>query len=403
MTEDGARLPPSLQRPLMLASLTSCVVLIEPSPFDVLISVWLLLAALSGGFAYRSRYRVAMLGAAFFLLTTIAGLPFTPVSVFNLRFAAVSVYLVVVWFGLLFMIPRFGDQIGRTILRGWTISAVVTTSITAIIYLFRLPGFDIISRASRLFGLFKDANVFGAAIIPPLIFCISRSVGARGRSKFVWLAGAAVLAAGILLAYSRGAWGSTAISLAAFFGLTVLSRSQRGTSARTVLGFTVAMVVAGVGIAYLVQDSDIGTLVAHRSKLQAYDSERFGTQREAFAAFIENPLGRGPGISEKFFTRATHNLYIRAMVENGAFGFIGLMLLLLSTTLNTTISALRSRFADPEGNTAVVAACLWGVLVESFVIDTLHWRHLWILLALGWWVPSEAQIRRETNAAPPER
>jgi hypothetical protein len=35
------------------------------------------------------------------------------------------------------------------------------------------------------------------------------------------------------------------------------------------------------------------------------------------------------------------------------------------------------------GSAALLAA--WtGLLVNSFVIDTLHWRHLWVLAALIW-------------------
>ncbi len=30
------------------------------------------------------------------------------------------------------------------------------------------------------------------------------------------------------------------------------------------------------------------------------------------------------------------------------------------------------------------SSSLFGVLLNSFVIDTLHWRHFWLLLALPW-------------------
>jgi len=42
--------------------------------------------------------------------------------------------------------------------------------------------------------------------------------------------------------------------------------------------------------------------------------------------------------------------------------------------------------ADPwirEVNLAVFA-CICGHLVNSFVIDTVHWRHIWFIYGLPW-------------------
>jgi hypothetical protein len=33
---------------------------------------------------------------------------------------------------------------------------------------------------------------------------------------------------------------------------------------------------------------------------------------------------------------------------------------------------------------ALITAAICGTLLNSFTIDTLHWRHFWLLLALGW-------------------
>jgi len=41
----------------------------------------------------------------------------------------------------------------------------------------------------------------------------------------------------------------------------------------------------------------------------------------------------------------------------------------------------------PYGLSAkVLLACLAGLALNSLVIDTLHWRHLWLILALAWTV-----------------
>ena len=41
----------------------------------------------------------------------------------------------------------------------------------------------------------------------------------------------------------------------------------------------------------------------------------------------------------------------------------------------------------------VIAASLTGMLLESFVIGSLHWRHLWVFCALAWGWPSRRRTR----------
>jgi hypothetical protein len=59
------------------------------------------------------------------------------------------------------------------------------------------------------------------------------------------------------------------------------------------------------------------------------------------------------------------------------------------------------------GSAALLAA--WcGLVVNSFVIDTLHWRHLWIVAALIWagWArraAGERALEREIGLEGPRR
>ena len=393
------RLSPLSRSVLFIAMLGSCVVLKEPAPFDILITIWMGLFLTSGMLGYLSRYRFAILGASLIAVTTVIGFPFTPAENFNIRFTAISLYMIAIWFSLIFAMPRCGDDVGKAVVVGWTLSAFVTTAMSDIIYFFRLPGAEIVVHGGRMFGLFKDANVFTAALILPLLASITRSVSQRGWRRVFWVISAAVIASGLFLGYSRGAWISAFISLFALLGLTLISRARPGTSLRTLVAFSVGMLVISVLIRSLLENREIADFFAHRSQIQSYDSDRFFTQFEALDAFFSNPLGYGPGISERMFSRAIHNLYIRAMVENGAIGLFGLLVLLGSSIAHSTMTAIRSRYADPHANAAVICACLWGVAVESVVIDTLHWRHFWVLLALAWWVPSASTITRERGRA----
>jgi hypothetical protein len=53
------------------------------------------------------------------------------------------------------------------------------------------------------------------------------------------------------------------------------------------------------------------------------------------------------------------------------------------TLLLATQNALRGRSTYGIGSAALLGA--WaGILINSAVIDTAHWRHLWIVAALIW-------------------
>ena len=42
----------------------------------------------------------------------------------------------------------------------------------------------------------------------------------------------------------------------------------------------------------------------------------------------------------------------------------------------------------------VIFACLVAMLVNGTVIDTLHWRNFWVLLALAWTLPSRPMLHQ---------
>ena len=110
-------------------------------------------------------------------------------------------------------------------------------------------------------------------------------------------------------------------------------------------------------------------------------STRLGAQRQAFEVAGQNLLGIGPGNwTDPRFRVDTHNTYLRLLVENGILGGIGFGLLVLGVLLRALGGTLARTAVS--GVHAVCFAALAGILVESLVIDTLHWRHLFLFLAL---------------------
>jgi hypothetical protein len=89
------------------------------------------------------------------------------------------------------------------------------------------------------------------------------------------------------------------------------------------------------------------------------------------------------------------------MAEQGLPGLLALAVLLTSTVIAASANALAGRETYGIGSAALLGS--WcGILVNSFVVDTLHWRHFWIVAALiwaGWARRRSLRPRSETREA----
>jgi hypothetical protein len=107
---------------------------------------------------------------------------------------------------------------------------------------------------------------------------------------------------------------------------------------------------------------------------------------------IGGPLGEGP-VSTKVRLRAenaprikeAHDDYVAALVERGAIGFVGVLLLVAGIGLRT-LAVTRARLSN--GIAAVVvrpnalAGAVAGTLIAGIVYELLHVRHVWALLGI---------------------
>ena len=97
----------------------------------------------------------------------------------------------------------------------------------------------------------------------------------------------------------------------------------------------------------------------------------------------EYPFGAGPGQFEAIAGISAHSTYARAIGEQGFLGLL-VLLALLGFTLGAAVrNAARGRDTYGIGSAALLGA--WcGLLANSAFIDTLHWRHLWLVAGLIW-------------------
>jgi len=113
----------------------------------------------------------------------------------------------------------------------------------------------------------------------------------------------------------------------------------------------------------------------------------------AWQAAQDRPLGIGPGQSEETFRLGTHSSYMRVLTENGFLGFASFAAFLL-ICLGRSFKMAAITDDDYWKKIFLVAcACIAGHIVNSGVVDTVHWRHLWFLLALPWFDPYRDRSR----------
>jgi O-antigen ligase len=364
-----------------LGFLLLAVVRFEPAPSDAVLAV-LIGLAVAGGQVDLRRVPAAVLALLGLLVAlNVASVAAAAELEPALRFLGITLYLLVfaVWLASYLRTPRRM----RLVVGAYVAGAAATAGLSLLALLVAYPGHELLAgeTSSRVQGLFKDPNVFAAFLVPAALILFEETLRPRllGLSRRTGVALLAVVALGILFAYSRAAWLNLAVALMVM--LVVLSlRADAGRVAAGALAL-VAVVAAVAGGAVALTGS--AGFLQERARLQAYDSQRFGAQRGGLELAAEHPLGVGPGQFEIAMPVSAHSLYVRVLAEQGVLGLAVLVTLVTLTLALAIGNALAGRDAHGVGSAAALGA--WcGLLANSAFVDTLHWRHLWMVAALIW-------------------
>jgi hypothetical protein len=198
----------------------------------------------------------------------------------------------------------------------------------------------------------------------------------------------AIISCGIFLAFSRGAWGmlvGTSVFMLFLMFVTAPTQARRA----RIIGIAVgAVVLVALMLLILLTSSSIADLLQERASLsQSYDSGRFGRfGRHILGAemALDYPFGIGPLQFSKFFPEDTHNSFLNAFMSGGWLSGV-LYPALVFTTLAFGFRSLIRRTPWQQLNFVLFAAFL-GTVGESFIIDTDHWRHFYLMLGCVWGV-----------------
>lgn len=371
-----------------LAMLLEIVVFVEPAPVDAAILFCLGLCVVLGKFSLAAIGDLPLISLTVFGLANLISMydPLDPDRA--LWYVLVTFYLIGSWFFFVGLIGRYGQPFMARLINTYCFAGLLSAVLGIGGYFHLLPFQDLLLTGGRARGLFKDPNVYGPYLVPVALFALTRSAGAVGwRSKTAFISVFLISVAAILLCFSRACWINFGVALLVFFaGQLLLPGATRQVRRRLRLA-AIVVGVSAVAVALLLNIPAASDMLALRltpTGLQNYDRVRFATQSLALETAQARPLGIGPGQSEVLFNYSTHSMYLRVLSENGGIALLAL-LIFIGATMARSIALIR-RAENPwlrEIN-VVVLATIAGHLVNSFVIDTVHWRHIWFIYSLPW-------------------
>jgi hypothetical protein len=394
----------ALQRALVwLTGASGAIVFIEPSPYELLT-----LASASVFIATGVRLKAAFV--PLLLLLFLLNLGYTISAVPLLGDPVIASWIATSWYMamtvLFFALVTAEDTAARLdmLRRGLVVGAVIASLAAVAGYFNAVPGgYDVLTLYGRARGTFKDPNVLGAFLILPALLVLQNVVTARlGKAMRGGMA-LGIMTLAILLAFSRAAWGGLILTAAFMLAMMVLTSPSRGERSRIVVMTLAAALAGAVLITVLLSFSSIADMFQQRASFdQSYDEGRFGRfGRHILGAdmALDLPFGIGPLQFHRYFPEDTHNSYLNAFMSGGWLSGICYPTLVFATV----IMGFRHIFVRVPWQRSYIAifAAFLGTVGESFIIDTDHWRHFFMMLGALWGMFAAARSYRTGEGQPP--
>jgi len=404
----GPRKTPGLDRvrlmTLWIVGVSGGFVMIEPAPYEFLIMLAMIILVATG-----VSMRAGHLPLMWLLMFCNIGFVTSLIPVIALddtaKWTVVSCFLSVTT--LFYAIALVEDTERRVdiLLQGYIVSAVVTSIIGVLAYFKLIPGWEMFIGALRARSTFKDPNVFAPFLILPGLIVLQRIMLGGLRGFLLNGAIALIIAAGLFLSFSRGAWGHFAASalLMLFFSyVTTRSRIER-------LRIVVVLVIGGVMLAAFIMAllslEQVADLFKERASLvQDYDAGhggRFGRHILGALMILDYPFGIGPLQFSKYLPEDPHNTFLNAFMTGGWLGGCAYLALILITLFQ----GLRHVFVQTPWQATYIAAyaAFVGEVGESYVIDVTHWRHFYLIMGVVWGLMVAGLAAAYRSRAAPDR
>ncbi|MCV6547434.1 MAG: hypothetical protein OIF56_09170 [Cohaesibacter sp.] len=369
----------------------------EPSPYEfamvALIGIWAFIDL------KINRYILPLVGL---MVLFIAGGVFsiTQSSIIDHEplYMAVSAFLAFTSIFFAAIISQKPVHYTTRIYKAYVAAAVVTAILGIIGYFGALPGFEIFTRNARAMGAFQDPNVFGPYLVLPFIFMMVSILKNPPSKALILLPIFGILAIGILLSFSRAAWGLAVFSTLGASLLFLVTTQSTKIRARILVYLLIGAGLMALGLVVALSIDEVRELLLQRFTLrQNYDNTRFATHAAGFAAAWTHPLGFGALEFGPLFGQDPHNIYLKSLVAYGWLGLIAYLGMIITTFLVAFPLLFRTR---PWQLLLQCAFVVWlGHILIAQVIDIDHWRHVYMLFGFIWgFIGAEYLTRRKERA-----
>src|SRR4029453_12521605 len=398
----------ALQRAMVwVVRASGAIVFIEPSPYEIAT----LMATL---FFFATGLRLRLVFMPLLLLLFLLDVGYTISAIPVLDSIGVGNWIATSWYMagtvIFFAMVVAEDTEARLdmLRRGLIVGAMIAATAALAGYFNLVPGGrDLLTLYDRARGTFKDPNVLGAFLILPSLLLLQSVVSDRLGKSIRSSIAFAIMALAVLLAFSRAAWGGLVITAAFMLALMVLTSPSHKQRSRIIVMALVTVILAVMLVAVLLSFDSIAQLFKQRASFdQSYDGGgfgRFGRHILGAEMALGLPFGIGPLQFNRFFPEDTHNSYLNAFMSGGWLSGVCYPALVFVTS----IMGFRYIFVRVPWQRTYLAifAAFLGTVGESFIIDTDHWRHFWMMLGAMWGMCASAQrwqatAGRAVSAAP---
>jgi O-antigen ligase len=366
---------------VVISMALTAVVVIEPAPCDAAFSVLMAIAAVTGRFRLARVPRSAVLFVSLLLAINVLSIMDSVSIGTAFRFFFITAYLMALAVWLCGYVDR--PSRARAIVVAYLVVGIGSALLGVAAFTLPIPMKEqfLGDGGSRAQALFKDPNVFGPFLVPIAVILLEQQVRPRllRLRPLVGMGLYGILVLGILFSFSRAAWANLAMATAIMLVCSAATRRGGARAMRVIVGLVViGALVAGV----LGATGSVGFL-QHRAQVQSYDTQRFAAQHAGYELGWSHPVGVGPGQFQFHHSIESHSTYVRVLAEQGFGGLLAWLAILATTLVLALRNVMRGR--DTYGiGAAALLGCWCGLIFNSAVVDTLHWRHLWIVAALIW-------------------
>ena len=286
----------------------------------------------------------------------------------------------------------------RLVLVCYLAVAVVSAALGTLSLQVSFPGSAYMtdSFAARAKALFQDPNVYGPFLVVATVFVLMellepRLLRLRTPTKLVLVG---VLMVGVVFAFSRAAWLNLGVAIAVM--LLVLPLRRGG--GRRAVALLVAAVLGLAAVGVVVSVTGSGDFLEERAQVQTLRHRALRRAGAGLELAEQQPDRHRPRAvrAGRADLRAQH---LRPRARRGgrcSASCCSPRCCSGRCCWPCATSSLGQQHVRASASPALLAA--WcGMLANSFFVDTLHWRHLWILAGLIWagaLLPAGATLRR---------